>query len=287
MSAPAAHRAFVKYSRRAGTYQQLTLTSPGIADGVRPGQFVSVAVGGPDSPMVTRRAFSIHSVHHSSAKEAQTLDLVISPVGRGSSWLASRQPGEVVDVITPLGKGFALPLDPVPCLLVAGGYGSAPMAFLASELAARGCQVDVIFGASTESKLFGTLEAKRIATHFRVTTDDGSAGLRGRVSDAMPELIAKSSTMVVYACGPMPMLQAVAAVADAHGIVSQVSVEEDMSCGIGVCMSCVLPVVGEDGVTRMVRSCAEGPVFRGSAVRWDALGTVPADCLGAPQPGGH
>lgn len=287
MSTPAVHRAVVKSSRRAGTYQQLTLSSPGVAEGVRPGQFVSVAVGGPDSPMVTRRAFSIHSVNRSSAKEAQTLDVVVSPVGRGSAWLAARQPGELVDVISPLGKGFALPVDPVPCLLVAGGYGSAPMGFLAAELAARGCQVDVVFGASTESKLYGVLDAKRIATNFRITTDDGSAGMRGRVSDAMPEVIERAGTMVVYACGPMPMLKAVAAVADRHGIVSQVSVEEDMSCGIGVCMSCVLPVVGEDGVTRMVRSCVEGPVFRGQSVRWDALGTVPADCLGAAQSGGH
>jgi dihydroorotate dehydrogenase electron transfer subunit len=80
----------------------------------------------------------------------------------------------------------------------------------------------------------------------------------------------------------MPMLRAVSIVAESHGVASQVAVEEAMACGIGVCMTCVLPVVGDDGVTRMVRSCTEGPVFRGEQVRWDAVGTVPADCYGAP-----
>ena len=91
----------------------------------------------------------------------------------------------------------------------------------------------------------------------------------------------------VYACGPMPMLRAVAGLAADHGVVSQCAVEESMACGIGVCMTCVLPVVGDDGVTRMVRSCTEGPVFRGDRVRWDDVHTVPGDTWGAPAPGGH
>jgi dihydroorotate dehydrogenase electron transfer subunit len=82
----------------------------------------------------------------------------------------------------------------------------------------------------------------------------------------------------------MGMLQAVATVAQIYGIPSQCAVEESMACGIGVCMTCVLPVVGDDGVTRMVRSCVEGPVFAGDRVRWNDVGTVPADALGAPPP---
>ena len=83
------------------------------------------------------------------------------------------------------------------------------------------------------------------------------------------------------------MLQAVAEVAAAHGAYSQCAVEESMACGIGVCMTCVLPVIGDDGVTRMLRSCVDGPVFRGDRVRWDEVGTIPADTLGAPVSGGH
>ena len=95
-------------------------------------------------------------------------------------------------------------------------------------------------------------------------------------------MLQRSGADVVYACGPMPMLRAVHEIATAYGAHSQCAVEEAMACGIGVCMTCVLPVVGDDGQTRMVRSCVEGPVFRGDRVRWDDLGTVPADAVGEP-----
>jgi dihydroorotate dehydrogenase electron transfer subunit len=92
----------------------------------------------------------------------------------------------------------------------------------------------------------------------------------------------RNNSAVVYACGPMGMLAAVAAIAAEYRAYSQCSVEESMACGIGICMTCVLPVIGDDGITRMVRSCVEGPIFRGDLVRWDEIGTSPADALGAP-----
>jgi dihydroorotate dehydrogenase electron transfer subunit len=122
-----------------------------------------------------------------------------------------------------------------------------------------------------------------------VTTDDGSMGRRGWVSDVLPDVLDKTGSDVVYACGPMGMLQSVAALAAERDIPSQVAVEESMACGIGVCMTCVLPVVGDDGLTRMVRSCVEGPVFLGDRVRWDDVGTVPEDVVGSinATTGGH
>ena len=116
-----------------------------------------------------------------------------------------------------------------------------------------------------------------------MTTDDGSLGEQGTVTDVLPEIIQRSQAEVVYACGPMPMLAAVSEIATAHRAYSQCSVEEAMACGVGICMTCVLPVIGNDGVTRMVRSCTEGPVFRGDRVRWSEAGTIPEDALGAPQ----
>jgi dihydroorotate dehydrogenase electron transfer subunit len=94
---------------------------------------------------------------------------------------------------------------------------------------------------------------------------------------------ARAGSEVIYACGPMPMLAAVAGFAERAGIPCQVAVEESMACGIGVCMTCVLPIVGDDGYTRMTRSCVDGPVFRADRVRFDAVGTVPADTVGAPE----
>lgn len=141
----------------------------------------------------------------------------------------------------------------------------------------------MILGAATESKLFGLLEGRRAADSLTITTDDGSAGIPGRVTDPLPAIMAERDTAVVYACGPMPMLASVAQVAAAAGAHSQCAVEEAMACGVGVCMTCVLPVIGDDGTTRMVRSCTDGPVFFGDRVRWADVGTVPPDTLGAPS----
>lgn len=272
--------------RKAGEYHVLTLTAPGIAELTRPGHFVALAVGGPQSSMLLRRAFSIYSVQ-SRGVYGGTLEVVFASHGKGTEWLARLHRHEQVDIVGPLGRPFALPKEPVSCVLVAGGYGSAPMFMLADQLRARGCRVDVVLGASTEGKLFGVLDAKRIAASLTITTEDGSLGERGRVTDALPAVLERTDAGVVYACGPMAMLQAVAEVAAAHGAYSQCAVEEAMACGIGVCMTCVLPVIGDDGVTRMLRSCVDGPVFRGDRVRWADVGTIPEGTLGAPVSGGH
>jgi dihydroorotate dehydrogenase electron transfer subunit len=272
--------------RRAGEYHVLTLTAPGIAELTRPGHFVALAVGGPESSMLLRRAFSIYSVQ-SRGVYGGTLEVVFATHGKGTEWLSRLHRHDQVDIVGPLGRPFALPKEPVSCVLVAGGYGSAPMFSLADALRARGCRVDVVLGASTEGKLFGVLDAKRIAASLTITTDDGSVGEHGRVTDVLPAVMDRVDAEVVYACGPMAMLRNVARIAAERGAYSQCAVEEAMACGIGVCMTCVLPVIGDDGVTRMLRSCVDGPVFRGDKVRWDEVGTIPEGTLGAPVSGGH
>ncbi|MDP9417541.1 MAG: dihydroorotate dehydrogenase electron transfer subunit [Actinomycetota bacterium] len=279
-------KAEVLSNTRVGAYSAITLVAPGIPEQTRPGHFAALAVGGEDSAMLLRRAFSIHRVQPRGLYGG-TIEIVFAAHGRGTRWLAARRPRDVVDVVAPLGRSFALPRDPASCALVGGGYGTAPLFSLAEQLRARGCRVDFVLGAGSEDRLFGMLEAKRVATSVSVTTDDGSAGVHGRVSDVLPRVLERGDTDVVYACGPMPMLRAVTAIATEHGAVTQAAVEESMACGIGVCMTCVLPVVGDDGVTRMVRSCVEGPVFRGDRVRWDDVGTVPPGTFGAPLAGAH
>jgi dihydroorotate dehydrogenase electron transfer subunit len=268
-------------TKRVGDYHQLTLVAPGVTDTVRPGHFVALSVGGADSSMLLRRAFSVYRTADRGVYGG-TVDIVFAEHGRGTRWLARLRPHDPVDVVGPLGRPFTLPKDQVTCTLVGGGYGSAPLFTLAEQLRTRGCRVDFVLGAATDRRLFGVLEAKRMASSVAVTTEDGSSGHRGRVTDVLPALLDRTGSDVVYACGPMGMLRAVAELADRFGAHSQTAVEEAMACGIGVCMTCVLPVVGDDGVTRMVRSCVEGPVFRGDRVRWDAVGTVPSDTWGAP-----
>ena len=285
---PVQTRGEVVSVRRAGAYSVLTVTAPGVPELARPGHFAALAIGDQQtSSLLLRRAFSIHGVQ-SRGIYGGTIDLVVSDVGEGTHWLLQRRRGDAVDIIAPLGRPFALPREPVACTLVGGGYGSAPLFMLAEHLRERGCRVDIVLGAATEQRLFGVLEAKRSATTVTITTEDGSAGERGRVTDYLERVMERAGAEVVYACGPMGMLAAVSEVAQIAGAYSQCAVEEAMACGIGVCMSCVVPVVGDDGVTRMLRSCVEGPVFRGERVRWDDIGTIPADTLGAPTTaGGH
>jgi dihydroorotate dehydrogenase electron transfer subunit len=268
---------------RVGAYQQVTVAAPGIPELTRPGHFLAVQVGGPESSMLLRRAFAIYQVHEHSG----TVTFVFAVHGKGTAWLSTRRPHDRIDVVGPLGQPFRLPGEPASVTLVGGGYGSAPLLPLAAALRGLGWQVHVVLGAGSADRLFGRDDAERTADSVTVTTDDGSAGERGRVSDVLPAVLERTSADLVYACGPMPMLRAVAHQAADRGIACQVAVEESMACGIGVCMTCVLPVVGDDGRTRMVRSCVEGPVFLGDRVRWDDVGTVPTDTVGAiTAPGG-
>ena len=273
--------------RRIGGYNAMTVVAPGVAEIAKPGQFVTVAVGGPDTSMLMRRPFSIYQVHERGVYGG-TVEFVFSVEGRGTRWLSLMQPHEPIDIVGPLGKPFSLPREPATCVLVGGGYGTAPLFPLADALRNdRGCRIDFVIGAATEERLFGALDAKRISATLSVTTDDGSVGLRGRVSDPLPEVLATTKADVVYACGPMPMLRAVSRIAAEAGIPCQIAVEELMACGAGVCMTCVLPVIGDDGETRMVRSCVDGPVFHGERVRFDDIGTIPPDAVGAPGQAGQ
>ena len=287
MAPPAQVRGAVLSTRRVGAYHHMSLVAPGIAEHTRPGQFVALAVGGPDTALVLRRAFSIYRVS-TRGVYGGTVEIVFAAIGAGTRWLAAQPQHTPVDVVGPLGRPFSLPRagsSPASVTLVGGGYGSAPLFALAEQLLNRGCRVDFVLGAGNQDRLFGALDAKRMASSVAVTTDDGSAGTRGVVTDVLPAVLQRSRTDVVYACGPMGMLAAVTAVATDRGLPAQCAVEESMACGIGVCMTCVLPVEGDDGVTRMVRSCVEGPVFLGDRVRWDAVGTVPEGTFGAPVAG--
>jgi dihydroorotate dehydrogenase electron transfer subunit len=276
---PAQLAAPVLTLRRVDAYHAMTVVAPRIARAFRPGQFVAVAVGGPDSSMLLRRAFSIHDVR---GDHGGTVEFVFAARGPGTRWLAGLRSRDVVDITGPLGRPFPLPRDPASCLLIGGGYGSAPLFPLAAKLRARGSTVDFLLGAASADRVFGALTARRTGRTATITTEDGSLGLRGVVTDAMARVIHEARTEVIYACGPMPMLSAVTRFADRYEIPVLASVEESMACGIGVCMTCVLPVTGADGVTRMTRSCVDGPVFSGQSVRWDEVGTIPYDALGAP-----
>jgi dihydroorotate dehydrogenase electron transfer subunit len=260
-------RAEIVRRRTSGPYVTITVAADRIAGMAVPGQFVEVAVGGPAT--LLRRPLSIAGITRTA--NIGTIDLVFEPSGPGTAWLATLDVRDQIDVLGPLGTGFPLPRRAVPSLLVGGGYGAAPLYALADELVRGGMRVDMIIGASTADRLLSSIEAKRAASSVRMTTEDGSAGVRGRVTDVMDQAIEECGSAVVYACGPNAMLAAVSAVATARGVPVRVALEERMACGIGVCMTCVVPLRDRQGTVSMVRSCVEGPVLDGARVDWQGV----------------
>jgi dihydroorotate dehydrogenase electron transfer subunit len=258
-------------NKRVGQYHQIIINIGEVAATCKPGNFVAISVGGDSSRMVLRRAFAISRVSTSSVMGG-TMELIVAPHGQGSKWLCQQGEGVVLDLVAPLGTAFGIPTEPVSVLLVGGGYGSAPLFGLAELLNARGCRVDMLLGASTGSKIYAPMEGKRSVNSMRIYTEDGSMGSAGRVTDPIPEIVRDLNVAVIYSCGPMPMLAAITKISNELDVVHQCAVEESMACGIGICMTCVLPVENEDGTISNLRSCIDGPVMDGSKVQWDRVG---------------
>lgn len=261
-------------NKRVGAYHQILLAIGDLAAVCRPGNFVAIAVGGDSSKMILRRAFAISRITHGSASGG-AMELIVAPHGSGSRWLCVQPEGSEIDIVAPLGKAFGIPTSPVNALLVGGGYGSAPLFGLAEVLKSRGCRVDMLLGASTGSKIYAPLEGKRSASTLKIYTEDGSMGEHGRVTAPISSLIATGAVDVIYSCGPMSMLRAISDLTSGTDVVHQCAVEESMACGIGICMTCVLPVKDEAGSVSMLRSCIDGPVMDASTVAWELVGKTP------------
>lgn len=266
--------ATVVSNKRVGQYHQILLNVGQMVNGCKPGNFVAIKVGGENSRMVLRRAFAISRVSL-TGPYGGSMELIVAPFGQGSKWLCSQVEGSTIDLIAPLGTAFGIPTEPVRALLVGGGYGSAPLFGLAEVLKNRGCRVDMYLGASTGAKIYAPMEGKRSVNVLKIYTEDGSMGERGRVTEPIPALISDGLVDVIYSCGPMPMLRAISELVLGSDVVHQCAVEESMACGVGICMTCVLPVSDSDGNVSMKRSCIDGPVMDGSKVMWDLVGKVP------------
>ena len=263
-------------NKRVGSYHQIILGVGEHVKNCRPGNFIAISVGGDSSRMILRRAFAI-SRTSDSAQYGGTVELIVAPHGGGSRWLASQGEGSELDVITPLGTAFGIPTEPVNALLIGGGYGSAPLFGLAEVLKSRGCRTDMLLGASVGEKIYAPMEGKRSVNSLQIYTEDGSMGEKGRVTSRLESIIAERAIDVIYSCGPMPMLRAVTEIAQASDVIHQCAVEESMACGVGICMTCVLPVKDSAGAISMKRSCIDGPVMDGSTVCWDLVGKNPGE----------
>jgi len=212
------------------------------------GQFVNLELEG----LFLRRPISVCDW------EDGTLTLAVKMVGKGTAMMAGMAPGTKIDVLTGLGKGFD---TEVPCeapLLVGGGIGNAPLYKLAKDLIAKGKKVTVVAGFRSSAELFYEEEFKALGVNLLIATEDGSKGTKGFVTDAIRE--SGVSYDYIYSCGPMPMMRALCKATTAPG---QMSLEERMGCGFGICMGCTIQTT--KGPRRV---CKDGPVFNREEITW-------------------
>ena len=241
-----------------------------IAAASLPGHFVMISVTDAIDPLL-RRPMAIYRIVR-EAGAAVGFTLLVERTGRGTTLMANARPGDVTDVLGPLGSPFRLPPPEVARdeedLLVMGGVGAAPFPLLAEALGARGARVRAFVGGRTREDLLCLGDFEELGVPVHVATDDGSAGHHGFVTGALQEHLQRAAGRPrIYSCGPTPMMRAVDEVAARHCCAHQVSLEAPMACGIGVCLSCVVPI--EHGDTWVYRRiCREGPVFDAATLGW-------------------
>ncbi|WP_456387029.1 dihydroorotate dehydrogenase electron transfer subunit [Desulfolithobacter sp.] len=237
---------------------RLTLQAPLIADRAFPGQFVMVRISPTYDPLL-RRPLSIHDVAADG-----TVRLLFKVVGQGTRLLAGMRPGDYLDMVGPLGRGFTLERNE-PFCLVGGGMGIAPLYFLARRLQRVNSHTGstVLLGGRTGSELY-VLEKEflRLGCQVYCATDDGSYGHHGFVTELLDELL--PGVERVYVCGPFPMMRIAAMKCLARGVACEVSLETHMACGLGACLGCTMK--GSDGSYTHV--CKDGPVFPAKKVSW-------------------
>jgi dihydroorotate dehydrogenase electron transfer subunit len=247
-------QATVVSQETTATYQKLVLRQAQVAELAQPGQFLHVQCGHHQ----LRRPISIGGV------QGDEVTMIFEVKGQGTQWLSQQKPGDQVDVLGPLGHGF--PEIAGPVLLVGGGVGVPPVHFVAQRR--ENCDAVLAFRSADRAMLQEAFQA--LCGEVLVMSDDGSLGKQGFAAQGVQEMLEKKQYAAVFACGPRIMLKTTCDVCQKAGVPVYVSMEERMGCGIGACLGCSLPLKGPDGTRRMARACADGPVFLGEEVIWDA-----------------
>ena len=288
-------------------YYKLALHSPEIVRVAQPGQFLMLRVSGKYQPLL-RRPFSIHKVGYRLSvigyrartlraqyrdRKPDTIEILYEVVGKGTKILSEKKPGELLDVLGPLGNGFSI-LGSRCSILVGGGIGVAPLFFLAQKLMERNLKPKprtpnpeprnaiILIGTRTKKEILSQKEFANLGSSVKISTEDGSAGFKGKVTDLLKKILVTRYTFhvagqklkkrvtsdvrretIIYACGPKPMLSEIAIISKQYNIPAQISLDEYMACGLGVCLGCMVKT--KEG-QRFV--CRDGPVFDVSKIKW-------------------
>ena len=259
-------------TRLSDDYNVIALAAPEIARAAAPGQFVMIRVATSGDPLL-RRPFSIFQVLRDHGA-VTGLTLLNKRVGIGTSLLFNARPGDAIGCLGPLGRPF-MPVDPpAEAWMIAGGVGLAPFVTLAEALKQRGTPATLFYGGRRATDLFHADDFVPLGVTLALTTEDGSRGEHGRVTRPLERALASadpSRQISLYACGPTPMMRAVAALGERYARPVFVSLEPMMGCGMGGCYSCVVRVKRADDAPHFVRACLEGPVFDARHVVWSEL----------------
>jgi dihydroorotate dehydrogenase electron transfer subunit len=244
-----------------GSYRLLRVAAPGIGPRIRPGQFVHVKIPRMEHALL-RRPFSVFKA------DKEGLSILYATIGKGTAALNAVDAGEEIDMLGPLGNGFpALGKEEMLPVLVAGGYGNAALYLQAATLPKKGI---AFFGGRTAEDILCVDEFKALGWDVRVATDDGSLGTQGLVTAALdPWLAGRAQPEVeIFACGPNAMLKAVGDRALDRGITAWLSMDRNMACGVGACLTCVIKRKTQTG-WEWVRCCKDGPVFNAEDILWE------------------
>lgn len=242
---------------------KLTLASKYISSHAQPGQFVNVRCSEDYDPLL-RRPLGVHNVN----PKEEIFELIYEVVGKGTELLSRHQVGQKLDILGPLGNGFSIDKNKKTAILVAGGMGVAPLLYLARKLQSTKdkVQITILIGAKTKDLVLREKEFKSLTDQVVIATDDGSYGKKGFASDLLLETLDPRSldtSATIYACGPKPMLRAIAEIAFQKKIDCQLSMEARMACGIGTCLGCVINTT--KGYQKV---CDDGPVFDSREIVW-------------------
>ncbi len=260
----------------------LRLQAPRIAGHARAGQFVMVRVRPGTDPLL-RRPLSFHRIF----RQEGFIELLYRVVGKGTWWLSQAKAGEKLSLVGPLGNGFQLPGMPIhsPVALIAGGIGIAPLYQLILDLVdgieqSRRSSVHLFYGARTSGELLPEELFREMGISLHLSTDDGTLGCVGRVTDMFSETAANADIKpsLVFACGPLAMQYHVAKWVMANGADSQLSLEALMACGVGACLGCALPAAshGVSSTGDYLHACKQGPIFKAEFIEWTRMQPHPA-----------
>ena len=255
--------------RLSRDYNVLTLAAPEVGARTIAGQFVMVRPAEMTETLL-RRPFSVFEIIRDPAGRPTAISILNKRAGRTTNRLYETESGERIACLGPLGRPYTAVPGPAEAWMVAGGVGLAPFATLAEALASTRIPTTLFYGARSDRELFHLEFFERLGVTLLLTTEDGSRGERGRVTAPLDRALVGRApgSIMVYACGPEPMLAAVSGIAARHRQPCEVSVERTMGCGLGGCYSCVIKV-RHDAQPHFVRSCIAGPVFDGAAIVWD------------------